>query len=277
MPIILTGTPSNITTPLVRTVTGAIGASGLIRLTTSINHLFGNGDTVLVVGVGGVPNASGQWTVSVVDATHIDLVGSMFAGSFTSGGTVTDISLTPQVQLPLDGEPASMQALLVGFQALLDRTQYLNRLVATYRLVGIDTSTVTVIAPDGGATSAVNAMTLSSNPVAGDVIEATISGFVAPFQSGTPTYPVAVEIQTKLSAIENGGAPIALTGGVTSGGLMASGAYTDAASWPITVVATRTVVTPGTWTLQVEQSNSYSGGYTSTLQANVLVKTWRPT
>src|SRR6185436_5118883 len=34
------------------------------------------------------PNATGQWVITVVDANHITLVGSTFAGAYTSGGTV---------------------------------------------------------------------------------------------------------------------------------------------------------------------------------------------
>lgn len=72
-------------------VTGAANnGSGLIRLAFLSEHGRNTGDTVLVASVGGVPNASGTWTVTRIDATHIDLQGSTFAGTYTSGGTVTD-------------------------------------------------------------------------------------------------------------------------------------------------------------------------------------------
>jgi hypothetical protein len=61
--------------------------SGLIRLTTNATVLV-TGDIVTVYNVGGVPNATGRWTVTVIDSTHIDLQGSTFAGAFTSGGSV---------------------------------------------------------------------------------------------------------------------------------------------------------------------------------------------
>lgn len=69
-------------------ITGAANnGSGLIRLTTAVAHAYLNADEVNVTGVGGVPNATGQWLVTVVDTTHIDLVGSTFAGTYTTGGT----------------------------------------------------------------------------------------------------------------------------------------------------------------------------------------------
>jgi hypothetical protein len=75
--------------PATLTVTGAANnGSGLIRLTIPGQN-FTTGDKPQVLGVGGVPNADGYWTVTVIDATHIDLQNSVFAGAYTSGGTVT--------------------------------------------------------------------------------------------------------------------------------------------------------------------------------------------
>jgi hypothetical protein len=68
-------------------VSGAAdNGSGLIRLTVT-SHGYESGDRVNVQNVGGVPAASGQWTVTVVDANTLDLEGSAFAGAYTSGGT----------------------------------------------------------------------------------------------------------------------------------------------------------------------------------------------
>lgn len=68
-------------------VSGAVAATGKIRLTVTA-HGYRNGDWVNVASVGGVPNATGQWVISVFDANHFDLLGSTFGGSYTSGGTV---------------------------------------------------------------------------------------------------------------------------------------------------------------------------------------------
>lgn len=69
-------------------VTGAVNnGAGLIRLTVA-GHGFESGDKTNVQTVGGVPNATGQWIVTVITVNTFDLVGSTFAGAFTSGGTV---------------------------------------------------------------------------------------------------------------------------------------------------------------------------------------------
>lgn len=68
-----------------RAVTGAVTNGGLIRLTTAA-HPFATNDWVQVVNVGGVPNATGTWRITVISTTVFDLVGSTFAGAYTSGG-----------------------------------------------------------------------------------------------------------------------------------------------------------------------------------------------
>ena len=68
-------------------VTGAANnGSGVIRLTVTA-HGYRSGDWVNVAGVGGVPNSTGQWLISVISNNTFDLLGSTFAGSYTSGGT----------------------------------------------------------------------------------------------------------------------------------------------------------------------------------------------
>lgn len=70
-------------------VSGAAdNGSGLIRLTVGSTSGWTTGDIKAVQLVGGVPNATGNWTVTVVDGTHIDLQGSTWAGLYTSGGIV---------------------------------------------------------------------------------------------------------------------------------------------------------------------------------------------
>lgn len=67
----------------------ADNGSGLIRLTLSGAQAFlRTGASGTVAAVGGVPNATGTWGLVVVDSTHVDLVGSTWAGTYTSGGTV---------------------------------------------------------------------------------------------------------------------------------------------------------------------------------------------
>jgi hypothetical protein len=70
------------------TVTGVANAGGQVRVTTSTPHGLVAGDIVYVTDVGGVAAANGKWTVAVPSATELDLVGSAFSGTYTSGGRV---------------------------------------------------------------------------------------------------------------------------------------------------------------------------------------------
>lgn len=98
----------DLVTPGVVSITGAAAApgTGAIRLTVSSTSGMAAAKQQTVYGVWNVtqisgtapflaainnknntvPSAWGQWTVSIVDGTHVDLVGSTFAGSYTSGG-----------------------------------------------------------------------------------------------------------------------------------------------------------------------------------------------
>lgn len=69
-------------------VIGATSSGGLIELETSIPHTYETGDQVNVPSVPGVPAATAQWIIKVVDATHFTLDNSVFAGAFTGNGTV---------------------------------------------------------------------------------------------------------------------------------------------------------------------------------------------
>lgn len=68
-------------------VTGAMSSGGLVRLTVTA-HTLATGDAVRVLDVGGVPNATGIFTVTSVNANTIDLQNSVFVGTYTAGGTV---------------------------------------------------------------------------------------------------------------------------------------------------------------------------------------------
>lgn len=73
-------------------ITGAVNnGAGLIRLTlpTLSNTYFTipGQNFIVVQGVNGVP-ANGTWKFTVVDATHIDLIGSAFSGAYVSGGAI---------------------------------------------------------------------------------------------------------------------------------------------------------------------------------------------
>lgn len=77
----------------------ADNGSGLIRLTVASTAGWTTGDYKTVADVGGTTEANGDWTITVVNGTTIDLQGSTFSNSYTSGGYVAgsidelDISL----------------------------------------------------------------------------------------------------------------------------------------------------------------------------------------
>jgi len=72
-----------------RTVTGAANnGSGFIRLTIATTNGMLTKQRVTVRDVAGVTAANGNWKITVISTTQIDLQGSVFAGVYTSGGYV---------------------------------------------------------------------------------------------------------------------------------------------------------------------------------------------
>ena len=83
----LPGTDPNAVT--FRNVTNAVNnGSGLIRLSMATTNGLISGQNVTVQTVNGVPNANGNWIITVVNSTQIDLQGSAFTGFYISGGYV---------------------------------------------------------------------------------------------------------------------------------------------------------------------------------------------
>jgi hypothetical protein len=79
------------TFPPQQTVSGAASnGSGLIRLTVGSTVGMQTGDPSFVSQVGGTVEANGIWTITVIDATHIDLQGTTFTHAYTSGGLFVD-------------------------------------------------------------------------------------------------------------------------------------------------------------------------------------------
>ncbi len=63
--------------------------SGLLRITTSSTHGLVTGDVVVITGLGGITPSHIRATVTVVDATRVDLQGIGFSGSYSGGGTLS--------------------------------------------------------------------------------------------------------------------------------------------------------------------------------------------
>lgn len=91
----LPGTDPNAVT--YRFISDAVdNGSGLIRLTVGNTNGFITGQRVIVQEVDGVTAANGNWTVTVVNETQIDLDGSVFAGAYSSGGYVINAPSLPR-------------------------------------------------------------------------------------------------------------------------------------------------------------------------------------
>lgn len=70
-------------------ITGAANnGAGLIRLTVSSTAGWATNDIKAISNIVGTTEANGNWKVTVVDGTHIDLQGSIFANAYVSGGVV---------------------------------------------------------------------------------------------------------------------------------------------------------------------------------------------
>jgi len=67
-------------------ITGAANnGSNAIRI-TSAGHGLETGDYITITGVGGVTAANNTWTITKINSSTFDLVGSSFSGSYISGG-----------------------------------------------------------------------------------------------------------------------------------------------------------------------------------------------
>lgn len=149
MSTILNGDQSHSTTPLTAAVSAiANNGSGLWRVTTSTAHYFGPDDYVqLQVTISATPVIVYGF-ITVIDATHFDVAGTTYTA--TGAGTATDLSLSPQFQVPTDGDPFSLQlsGMLSAFQCLADRTQALRYMqVSRAMVVVFATATANVKIP----------------------------------------------------------------------------------------------------------------------------------
>lgn len=73
----------------------ANNGSGLIRLTVNTTSGMITGQQVTVADVVGTTEANGNWSVTVVSLTELDLDGSTFANAYVSGGYVVNNPALP--------------------------------------------------------------------------------------------------------------------------------------------------------------------------------------
>jgi hypothetical protein len=93
-PTLVSGTTYNIGSLTAnKTISGAVdNGAGKIRLTVNNTTGLRHDQFVTVSSVGGVTNANGDFYITIIDSTHIDLKASTFAGTYTSGGSMSTVS-----------------------------------------------------------------------------------------------------------------------------------------------------------------------------------------
>lgn len=156
MPSNYSGNPGNITTPLVATVSNCTSGPGVqIQVTTLAAHFFATYDYVTVSGVVGTVEANVTAQITVIDSQNFVLNGTVFANAYVSGGTATDLSLSPYFQVPDDGEYGTVQSIEASIQILADRTQYLQHTTAPLRVDSFTTAGAIVIVSPIGASRAI--------------------------------------------------------------------------------------------------------------------------
>lgn len=90
----LPGTDPNAVT--YRTISNAVNnGSGNIRLTVNTTNGMITGQTVTIGNVLGTTEANGNWTITVIDVTTVDLDGSTFTNAYSSGGYIVNNPALP--------------------------------------------------------------------------------------------------------------------------------------------------------------------------------------
>lgn len=79
---------TTMTAPTTSSISGAVSDGGLIEI-TDVGHGYSTNDVLTIAGVVGTTEANGAWVVTVLDADHYTLNGSVFVNAYTSGGTAT--------------------------------------------------------------------------------------------------------------------------------------------------------------------------------------------
>lgn len=78
----------NYPSPQKRILGTSAGTDGVVRLQVADTNGFSSGAPVYVEFTGGTTEANGGWICSIIDHTHLDLVGTVYSSPWTSGGTV---------------------------------------------------------------------------------------------------------------------------------------------------------------------------------------------
>lgn len=262
MSTIITGDPTTITTPLSRTVTGATNESPIV-ITTSAAHLFATHDTVAITSVGGNTAANGTWTITKLTSTTFSLNGSTGSGAYTSGGTAVDQSLTPQIQVPSDGDGPGIKAgdLLPSLEALADRTQHLQAVSWAVRagyivadIIHANGAGSVSLAYGGTVTQSVALLSSGVPTLSGDIVVAMLA---IPLRLTATTGDT--KLQVKLRANQNGGGLADIAGAKANMGVALTPAALELVWSVTTLTGVFSVTTPGTLAIAAQLDLVTSG------------------
>lgn len=79
-----------------RTISNAVNnGSGLIRLTVNTTNGMITGQQITIGDVLGTTEANGNWTITVIDVSTVDLDGSTFTNAYVSGGYIVNNPALP--------------------------------------------------------------------------------------------------------------------------------------------------------------------------------------
>ena len=275
MSTIYTGVPGNVTTPLTATISGITGNTvSPIVFTTSSPHLFGNGDTVVVAGVTGNTAANGTFTITVTGANTFSVPGTGNGTASFGSATLTDISLTPQITIPSDGDVDNSASVNVALQALADRTQFLYN---QYKLINIQTTswgtghTLTMTVGVNQIQSE-TVLTSSVNTLLGDVIEVALS-----CDGGIGSTSGITNCRYQLGTTQNGTVVGTITGSIVTIGWQ--GASSSVVNAPISLSGAVTITYPGSLLIWLQGNLITGSGSDNALAAytglSCTIKQWR--
>lgn len=193
------------------TVSGAANnGGGLIRLTVNSTTRLCTGYIITIAGVGGTTEANGIWTITVIDATHIDLQTSAFVHAYTAGGTMSaylcEASTTAHTTAANGTEVMSGDSTkaLVGKVRTNGSTQFASDATHAHvrswfndpgvALQAIITGGGGVVVPAGGAYSAIPGFTLEVTSWLNEPMYIH-AGFVGgDATAGPPTFSAGIQI-----------------------------------------------------------------------------------
>lgn len=96
-------------------ITGAANnGAGLIRITVTSTATLATNQIIAISGVVGTVEANAEnWKITVIDGTHVDLIGSSFANVYVSGGTIA--GSLDAMTLSLDAYATAVQPEIAQF------------------------------------------------------------------------------------------------------------------------------------------------------------------